>query len=234
MKNLMENLIKLQEFDNRLQELSLQKGDLPSIIETLGEELKEKTDRLAELESSISKMQSDRRLFEKEVEASRVQLKKYEEQLYRVQNNKEYDAISSEIDTKKAEIENLENKIIQTLEDEETLKKEVEESKEGIEQLEKQLAEHKQELEEIDHQTREEEARLSTEREKIAKNIDDRFLQQYERIRGAKGGLAVVPILRGSCGGCFSAIPPQRIVEIRKGDRLFFCEYCGRILVWKD
>ncbi len=234
MKNLMDSLIKLQEYDNRLQELSLQKGDLPMIIESLDEELQKKTEKLAELEASIVKMQTDRRLFEKEVEASKVQLKKYEDQLYQVQNNKEYDAISSEIDTKKAEIESLENRIIQTLEDEEELKKEVEENKAGIKELESQLSEHRQELQEIDQQTNAEEKRLQVEREKVAKTIDDRHLRQYERIRKAKGGLAVVPIMRGSCGGCYSAIPPQRIVEIRKGDRLFACEYCGRILVWVD
>ncbi|RMF57754.1 MAG: hypothetical protein D6748_10475 [Calditrichaeota bacterium] len=234
MKNLMQNLIKLQEYDNRLQELSLQRGELPTIIESLTEEIKEKTERLNEITESISKMQSDRRMFEKEVEASKIQLKKYEDQLYQVQNNREYDAISSEIDTKKAEIENLENKIIQTLEDEETLKQELSEGEEEVKKLEKQLSEHQKELEEIDQLTREEKTRLMAEREEIAKTIDDRFLRQYERIRKAKGGLAVAQIVRGSCGGCFSAIPPQRIVEVRKGDRLFSCEYCGRILVWID
>jgi predicted nucleic acid-binding Zn-ribbon protein len=58
------------------------------------------------------------------------------------------------------------------------------------------------------------------------------LFKQYERIAKAKEGIAVAPIKKSSCGGCFSAIPPQKIVEIRELNRLFTCEYCGRILVW--
>lgn len=234
MKALMTNLLKLQEFDSRLNQLKLQKGDLPYIIESLEEDLQEKRKNLATIEERIHKLQSDRRLFEKEVEASKAQLKKYENQLYQVKNNREYDAISQEIDTKKAEIENLDNKIIQTLEEEEEISKELQELEQEIQRLEQQLEESRNELEEINLQTREEENRIRAQREQVARQIDQRYLRQYERIHHAKDGLAVAPVQRGSCGGCFSTIPPQKIVEIRKAERLYTCEYCGRILVWVD
>lgn len=232
MKSVVKNLITLQECDNRLNALKLQKGDLPSLIENLSEDLAAQKEKAEESQERTSKLQSDRRMFEKEIEASKAQLKKYEDQLYKVQNNKEYDAISLEIDTKKVEIENLENKIIQTLEDEESIKSEITELTESVTTLDKQLKENKQELEEIDVQTREEEERLQKEREKIAATVEKRFLGQYERIRKAKNGLAVAPVSRSSCGGCFSTIPPQRIVEVREMGRLYTCEYCGRIMVW--
>jgi hypothetical protein len=232
MKKVVNNLITLQGLDNRLNTLKLQKGDLPILIEDLRGNLEGKKSLSQGYQEKTGKLQSDRRMFEKEIEASKNQLKKYEEQLYKVQNNKEYDAISLEIDTKKIEIENLENKIIQTLEDEEALKKEIESLSEEVSQLDKQLKENRQELEEIDVQTQEEEKRLLKDRERIAAEIEERFLRQYDRIRMAKNGLAVVPIRRSSCGGCFSTIPAQRIVQIREMDRLYTCEYCGRIMVW--
>lgn len=234
MKTLLENFVKLQDVDNRLNALKLQKGDLPMIIEQLKEDSEEKKSRSVELEEQVGKLQSDRRMFEKEIDASKAQLKKYEDQLYKVQNNKEYDAIALEIDTKKVEIESLENKIIQTLEDEEELKKEQTGLADELANLETQLKEQEKELEEIILLTQEEEIRLNHEREKVARLIDERSLRQYERIRHAKDGLAVVPIKRSSCGGCFSTIPPQRIVEIREAGRLHTCEYCGRILVWVE
>jgi len=234
LKTLLANFLMLQEVDNRLNVLKLQKGDLPMMIQQLEEDLSERRSRLAGFEQKITKLQNDRRMFEKEVEASKGQLKKNEEKLYHVQNNKEYDAISLEIDTRKVEIENLENKIIQTLEDEEELKKDSSALGQEISGLENQLKENQKELEDINQQTQEEEARLLQEREKIARGIEDRYIRLYERIRQAKDGLAVVPINRSSCGGCFSAIPPQRIVEIREAGRLHTCEYCGRILVWTE
>lgn len=234
MKTLLENFVKLQDVDNRLNALTLQKGDLPMIIEQLKEDREGKKNRSVELEEQVGKLQSDRRMFEKEIDASKAQLKKFEDQLYKVQNNKEYDAIALEIDTKKVEIESLENKIIQTLEDEEELKKEQAALADELASLETQLKEQEKELEEIILLTQEEEIRLNHEREKVARLIDERYLRQYERIRRAKDGLAVVPIKRSSCGGCFSSIPPQRIVEIREAGRLHTCEYCGRILVWVE
>jgi predicted nucleic acid-binding Zn-ribbon protein len=41
----------------------------------------------------------------------------------------------------------------------------------------------------------------------------------------------VVTIRRSACSGCHNIVPSQRQLEIRRNNRLFFCEYCGRILV---
>ena len=234
MKKVVEKLIKLQSIDTRLDELKLQKGDLPMLIEQTQEELSDKGNRLEDLQKQKEKVLSDRRMFELEIEASREQLKKYEEQLYQVKTNKEYDAISLEIDTKKLEIEGLDNKILQTLEAEEELDKEINSLKDEIEQLEQQLSEYQKELDEISEQTRSEEEQLLSEREQVVEQIEPRLYKQYERIRTAKGGIAVAPVRRRSCGGCYSAIPPQKIVEIRELNRIITCEYCGRILVWLD
>ncbi len=234
MKKLVSNLVRLQELDTRLNQLELQRGDLPTLIEHLTTDLEEKRSIASELKEKMSKLQSDRKMFEKEVEASKELLKKYEDQLYRVKNNKEYDAISLEIDTKKVEIENLESKIIQTLEDEDELKKEATELSGEIKKLEEQLKENRIELEEINQHTKTEEAKLIGQRNEILKELDDRYARQYERIRRANGGRAVAAISRGSCGNCYSVLPPQRIVEIRRTDRLNFCEHCGVILVWTE
>ena len=245
MKELVANFVQLQEFDNKLNSLKLQKGDLPVLIEHLEEELQDKQTNATELTERISKLQSDRKMFEKEIEASKAQLQKKEDKLYNVQNNKEYDAISLEIDpdaakeelatdTRKVEIDNLESRIIQTLEQEEELKQAVAANTQEIERITQQLREHREELDEINKHTQEEENRLRDQREVVAQKIDRRYLSQYERIRKAKSGLAVARITRNSCGGCYSAIPPQRIVEIREAGRLHTCEYCGRILVWVD
>ncbi len=101
-----------------------------------------------------------------------------------------------------------------------------------IEKLESQLKEYEKELDEISHLTEKEEQKLFKERDKIAEQIEPRIFRQYERIKKAKEGIAVAQIKRSSCGGCFSAIPPQKIVEIRESNRLHTCENCGRILVW--
>jgi len=234
LKKVVKQLVDLQDVDSRFDALQLQKGDLPMIIQEAEEDLESKLEDKKANEELIEKGEADRRMFQLEIEASKAKLKQYEDQLYKVQTNKEYDAISLEIDTKKMEIKELENKILQSLEEEEEYKKNIEESGEEIKKLEDQLSEYKTELEEIIQHTKAEEAQLEKQREKILSDMDKRYQRQYEKIRKAKGGLAVVPIKKSSCGGCFSAVPPQKIVEIREMNRLYTCEHCGRILVWTD
>jgi len=234
LKKLVKQLVDLQKIDSKFDALQLQKGDLPMMIEEAVSERESKSTRKKEMEETIKKGEADRRMFQMEIEAGNEKLKKYEEQLYKVQTNKEYDAISLEIDTKKMEIKELENKILQSLEEEEELKGQIRELQKDVKKLEEQLVEHRRELDDIVQQTRNEERRLTREREKILTEVDKRYQSQYEKIRKAKDGLAVVAVKKNSCGGCFSAIPPQKIVEIREMHRLFTCEYCGRILVWLD
>lgn len=234
LKKIVKQLIDLQKIDSKFDVLQLQKGDLPFMIDETESDLEFKLTTKNELEENIKKGEADRRMFQMEIEACNEKLKQYEEQLYKVQTNKEYDAISLEIDTKKMEIKELENKILQSMEDEEDLKKNIEELEGDLKKLKEQLAEYRNELSEIMQHTEAEEARLAKERQVIVTEIDRRYQNQYDRIRKAKAGLAVVPIKKSSCGGCFSAVPPQKIIEIREMNRLFTCEYCGRILIWLD
>ncbi|MFN6991363.1 MAG: C4-type zinc ribbon domain-containing protein [Fervidobacterium sp.] len=39
---------------------------------------------------------------------------------------------------------------------------------------------------------------------------------------------------RSACSGCHNIIPSQRQLEIRRNDKIFTCEYCGRILVSQE
>jgi len=67
---------------------------------------------------------------------------------------------------------------------------------------------------------------------KIEEVIEERLLTAYKRIRSnARNGLAVVPVQRDACGGCFNQIPPQRQLDIKSRRKIIVCEYCGRILV---
>ena len=55
------------------------------------------------------------------------------------------------------------------------------------------------------------EKKLLSDREKATKKIEERLLTSYQKLRdNARNGLAVVPVSRGACGGCFNTVPPQR------------------------
>ena len=75
---------------------------------------------------------------------------------------------------------------------------------------------------------------LELKRKIALKDIDSRALSTYNRLRKGKSGLAVSTVdpVKHSCRGCFKQLPPQKVLEIRRGNKVIFCENCGRILVW--
>ncbi len=94
------------------------------------------------------------------------------------------------------------------------------------------LTTKKSELEKIIVTTEKEEKQFNKSVEEARSHVDERLLASYEKIRkNYRNGLAVVPVERDACGGCFYSIPPQKQSEIKQRKKVMVCENCGRILV---
>jgi uncharacterized protein len=100
-----------------------------------------------------------------------------------------------------------------------------------LSEMEQELSESETALGEVLANTEEEEKLLMVRREELAVQIQPFYMTIYNRVRPAKGGIAVVAIKNGVCGGCYNAVPRQLALELRKGEKHAVCEYCGRIIV---
>ena len=69
-------------------------------------------------------------------------------------------------------------------------------------------------------------------RDNLASTIPGSLLAKYEQLLKDKGGLAVVPVRGGICGGCHVALPTFLVTLARPNDSVVRCESCGRILCW--
>jgi uncharacterized protein len=67
-------------------------------------------------------------------------------------------------------------------------------------------------------------------REESASQLDRPLRVRYDRLRKARSGDVIVPLLGGSCGSCHTSIPLNRRSQIRAGSVLDNCEVCGAIL----
>jgi len=227
-------LYLLQKYDHKLMDLEEEKGDLPGIVRNLSDQLKELQSQIDELQTNINLhiTTSEKSTLDAEALSDRVEsLKK---QLYEVRNNKEYDAITKEIN-------DAENNITQKLvnaDEHESKQNELQSSlndlKEKHESIENDLDERQSELQSVSKIHEEEELQLQHERDKIARQLSPDTIAVYDRIRSAKDGKAVVPIKRGACGGCYKTVPPQLNLLLRKNDEIRFCENCGRILIAEE
>jgi len=234
LENRLRLLYALQRVDSNLDELHELKGDLPHLVEVLEKKLQEKDALRKSLEATVKNAQVRRDEIDLEIVSTKQKIEKYKEQQFQIKTNKQYDALTREIDlsqervkTLEKEMETIEGKTANARTDLETLTPE-------LQDLRKELKERQAELDHVNKEHEDEELKLKHEREKLIVRIDKSDIKSYERVRKALGGKAVVAVRRNACGGCFKRVPPQVSVELRKNSRLMICEHCGRLLVSDD
>jgi predicted nucleic acid-binding Zn-ribbon protein len=224
-------LYQLQNIDNQLDELEELRGDLPNMVRELEEKIVGMINDIQVKESEQKDSLKKRDHNEDEIEKLKENQKKFKAQLYQVRNNKEYDALTKEIDHTEEQINKLEAENDSLADKSKVLTQEIEEINPKLDELKKELKEKETDLKDIVKANEREESKLLEERKKIEGQVKKSDISAYARIRKAKKGLAVATIKRSACSGCHNIVPSQRQLEIRRNNRLYFCEYCGRILV---
>lgn len=226
----LEQLHKLQTIDSKLDQLRAVRGELPIEVEDLKDELEGLNTRLANFQSEIEHFNSQITENKEQIKTSKELIKKYKGQLNNVKNNREFDALNKEIEIQDLTIQAAEKKLGE-LDNSIAMKNELIEELQGkINERNDDLENKKKELEEITAETEKEEKSILDERAKAEKTIEEKLLKAYDRIRtNFRNGIAVAPVLRGACGGCFAKIPPQLQSDIRQSKKIVICENCGRI-----
>jgi hypothetical protein len=228
-------LHSLQQIDSQIDRIRIIRGELPLEVEDLEDEIAGLETRI---DNHINEIQSlEKQITDKQIAIRESQnlIKRYEEQQNNVRNNREYDALTKEIEFQSLEIQLAEKRIREFSMQHEKYTAEIEHAQNILQERRNDLELKRNELADIVTETELEEKELMHKSEVQQKFIEDRLLLAYKRIRkNARNGLAVVTVERDACGGCFSAIPPQRQLDIRMHRKIIVCEYCGRILVDKE
>ena len=229
------SLIKLQKVDSKLDGLQILKGELPIEVSDLEDEIAGLNSRQNRIEEEINGIQQfieDKKTIIKD---SGDLVKKYEKQSDNVKNNREFEAINKEMEMQTLEVKLAEKHIKDATEDLAEKGRQLELAKKAIGAKETNLKAKKSELEKIIGETDKEEKQFKKLEEAARSAVEERLLISYDKIRNNyRNGLAVVPIERDSCGGCFNAIPPQKQSEVKQRKKIIVCENCGRILVDDD
>lgn len=231
----LEALVKLQFIDTKFDELKKLRGDLPDEVRDLEDEIVGYNSRLERLEGELKAFDEGIKANKEATKEAEKLIKKYNEQQSNVRNNREFDAISKEIELQELEIQICEKKIKEAKDQIVAKKEEIEKTNTLISERTEHLNEKKAELDGILAESQEEEKRLMVEREKATKKIEEKLLKYYERLRvSLSNGLAVVRVVRGAAEGCNIVIPPQKIAEILEKKKIVIDEHSGRILADVD
>ena len=225
-------LYDLQLVDSRIDEIRNVRGELPLEVEDLEDEVAGLNTRLEKLDADIEVIDNDIKTKKNLIDESKVSIKKYSEQQKNVRNNREFNALTKEVEFQELEIELAEKHIKEYKALIEQKKEVITQTRERLDERVKHLDHKKGELNEILAETEKEEQALIKKSEEFETNIEARLIKAYKRIRtNVKNGLAIVPVERGASGGSYFTIPPQVISEIASRKKIITDEHSGRILV---
>ena len=228
-------LYELQKVVSEIDKIKTLRGELPLEVQDLEDEIAGLQTRIDKYNTDIVDMDKAIEAEKIKIEESRAKIAKNTEQQNNVRNNREFDALSKEVEFQTLEIELSEKHIREYSADVKIKREEVEVANNQCAERQFDLTQKKAELDEIVAETRQEEERLREKAKELETLIDPRLFTAFKRIRkNARNGLAVVSVERDACGGCFNKIPPQRQMDIRMRKKIIVCEYCGRILVDKE
>ncbi len=235
MKNDLIKLLNAQEIDLEIDNLMRSKKEYPKQMEALKKEIEDIRQTVDEKVKRFQEIEKNRLTIEAEIEAEREIFDKKGKRLLETKNNKEYTAVHNEIELARERIDSLETEDLELMTEQDTLAPEIKELKKNKKVTEKTNTAQIKVIQKNFSSIETDIAGFEDKRQKELDNIDNsRGLTIYYRLRKGKSGIAVTRVDKGklTCRGCFKQLPPQKILEIRRAQKIILCESCGRILVW--
>ena len=225
-------LYDLQLIDSRIDEIKNLRGELPLEVEDLENEIAGLNIKFEKVKAEVHENEQGITDQKQTIETAKELLKKYEEKLKNVRNNREYNSIVKEQEYQDLESQLAEKKIKEFKSFIEHKQEAITSVTEKLEERNTHLKAKKEELDTILKETQKEEDLLQKKSAEFETKIEERLVTAYKRIRGSvRNGLAIVPVERGASGGSYFTIPPQIQLEILSRNKIIMDEHSGRILI---
>ena len=225
---------ELSKIDQELFEIEEEKGDLPKIIPTLKSKLEEIETKNSDRDSNFASLEKEKKTLTDTNLKIEEKITKYDQEKFSVKSNKEYDAIMTTIDNSFDEIRKNEKRLKEVAKQIEDHNKNTEDVESKLNKLREELEEKQAMLKELEEEYKSDEKEMKKKKDVLMKTLSAENKALYERMNRMYNGEAVAIVRKGNCTGCYNAIPPQKVIEIRTAEKLFVCESCGRILISEE
>ncbi len=229
---ILEQLLVLQDRDQRIGQLKREATRIPTELAAVDTRIQNETDKLGAMKDRLQRIEADRKKLEIDADTHRQQINKWQTQLSQIKSNVEYQALLKEIAKAEDSIRQIEDRELELMGEAESSQPAFEEEKAQQREIAERGEQEKQTLSQRRQTIENELAEVQVEREKLAGAVEPAALSRYERLFRSKGDAAISPIHEGNCGGCHLKIKPQSVHNARHGAELTSCDYCGRILYW--
>ncbi len=225
------SIAKIALVDKLLFEYQEDMGDLPKLINQKETTIHDAKNKVKETEKILEEIQEFIKISKETLTNLKEKEDKLTQQQFLVRNNKEFDAISTQISSLKSSHSTLSVKLRSEGLKEENLMKLLEDQKQNVLDIEEELVILNEQYKEIIKSQGAEFERYTKIRNILKEQIPENLYATYARIQQHIVD-AAVGINKESCMGCYRTIPKQILVEMRnQSERIFVCENCGRILI---
>ena len=227
-------LVDLQEIDVRIRGLEKDRQQIPARMKEIDELIQVRKAELAEEQNQLDEAEMGRRMLESDLRAEKEKIKKWESRLNEIKSNRDYQALSREIEAARKANLGIEDEILRKMQDIEDLKTSIAQKEEDLSGIESGLASERSELETKLDSLNADIAKEDEVRTEAKEKVSSRWYRQYDTIRKRRDGLAVVGVLDEHCQGCNMGIPPQLYNIVLRGEEIVTCPFCHRILFYKE
>jgi uncharacterized protein len=232
-KGQLNHLIRLQEIDNQLSQSTARKSNQPLQILEARRPLETAQERLNQARAVLESASKTRRDKERDLQSQEEHITKLKSRQTDIKTNKEYQALLQELETAKQAKGQLEEELLLLMEEMDKESVNLRQYEQTFKQAEEVFRSKEQaladEAQELDGTIR----KLESDRATAVEQLDRKIRTNYERLKREGKGLAIVPIIGGTCGGCHMNIPPQLVAEVKVETEMHSCSYCHRILFWE-
>jgi uncharacterized protein len=231
-KGQLEHLVGLQEIDTQLNLTKAEKDRHPLQLENVKRPLLTAQKALEQAKGNLETTSKIKKEKERDLQIQEENIEKLKARQSTIKTNKEYQAYLQELETARQEKGHLEDELLIQMEEMDNLNKHLSGQEQLVKTAELEFQSKERELSRHAIQLDEAITKLDAERTTVLKQIEEKLLRDYERLKTMRKDLAVVPILHGSCSGCHMNIPPQLVAEVKLDEQIHSCSNCHRILFW--
>jgi predicted nucleic acid-binding Zn-ribbon protein len=226
----LEQLLVLQEREQKIRQIQTEIKSLPFQRQNLEAQLAASAAAMGALKSKAQHLEMDRKTLELDAGTRRESINRLKTQQYETRKNEEFRAMANEIERYEKEIQAIEDKELDLMEQAEKLKVEVGAEDKKSSGARESIGRQMSDLEEKGTALNTRLAELTAQRQELAAKIDEDLLSKFERLFASKGDSAIVALEHEVCTGCHMKITTQTAHRVKNGREIVSCEQCGRIL----
>jgi uncharacterized protein len=224
---------------NEIQQIDLGIREIERRLESVPVHLKELETETVSLREEIKKLSEQREVIVKEVktlegqiQAETIKLKKWEARLIEIRNQREYLALSREVEGSKRQNRDMEEKINELSTQREALDKQLDTLQDKLAEGEVDAQGERQKVEKELAGINDEIAKERGRRQQLLSKVPQSLLRKYEAVRQKRAGVGLVAVIDGSCNGCNMKLPPQLYNILQRVESIEQCPSCQRIIYW--